>query len=1158
VVPASTITDRNGNQITKTAGGYQDALGREVISFTSNFNIVDSNASANTYPNPNPYTYEDFISIPGLGSITADGGTGSAIVHWKYNNPTFPVSGSVLFGSTNNTTSSIWGNTIPYAHCDNVDGGLDPTLTGAPAVPSAIPYPAISQIDIPSANGIQSYTFQYEPLYGHISRINFPDGGYVNYTWGLNLQSTASNQQYFVNESNPAEGQGVVGMPFMVQATCVIHLDLPAITERDVSYDGSSVALRQTFSYSTTWSSMSQWSSKTTTVWTYDLTKANPGTPVSVTTYTYGYVPADTAPFTTQSWLANQVPVEQKIVYADGNGNTLKTVYDTWLNSTTKLGEQTVLANGQGNAVERCYDANEQVTNVYEFGFQSQGAKPSDPLCYSNSIPISTATSLYSSQSLKTSSIGPLLRQTTTSYSPFFNSHFAPNYQSNAGWAQTTHIVNAPQIITVADGSGNPLKKTTFTYPTVAPNTSGAMGLASLPVVVNPATISACPPNETGCPCPQGNQVNTSAPCLTGNIGTMTQVSNNGGSPTTKYTWWDTGLLDVKTDPNNNPTTYSYNDTPYPSSFSTTNYDYDCKGAGPIHSDYAYLTSVTDALGYTKNFAWDYCSGLLTKATDENSKTTYYQYSDLLGRLTQVYYPDNPSTPTSGGNPSINVAYIDSPYSPSTNCTPNSTGTPNYTVTTLSTPNPSAVKETAFDGMGHALRTILTSDPSGADCVDTTYDGLGRVASVTNPYRAGDSPVGVTKYTYDALGRKIVQTQQDNTILKWCYDGIPATNPICHGFLGTNPKVPVGTWVDSADENGNDWQRNSNGLGQMTVVMEPGGTSQATPGLAPSMETDYAYDPLNNLLGVAQWGGSSNNSSNARLRSFSYDNLSQLLSALNPETGTVNYSYDLDGNVTSKTDARGISTSYQYDPLNRVISKTYPTDTSGTPISCFQYDTSSIPGATSGAAGNMIGRLSNAWIQATTTSCSGTAPNYAPATGSYLTLRSILAYDAMGRIQSENQYTPATIPSNTPYGLQYTYDLMGNLLTSTSGAGPGGTSLGTPFAFTYLYDGASHLATLQSSGTTNYVTGAANGFPQTLFNAQSGTAICPGSTFSPAAYTAFGGLQNATYGNCVLNLNRSYDALRLRLISEVDNGTGVTPGTSGSAAVTITGQEQSQ
>ena len=146
----------------------------------------------------------------------------------------------------------------------------------------------------------------------------------------------------------------------------------------------------------------------------------------------------------------------------------------------------------------------------------------------------------------------------------------------------------------------------------------------------------------------------------------------------------------------------------------------------------------------------------------------------------------------------------------------------------------------------------------------------------------------------------------------------------------------------------------------------------------------------------------------------------------------------------------------------------------------------------------------------------------------------------MGRILSENQYTPATIASNTPYALQYTYDLMGNLWTSTSGAGPGGTPsnpFGTPLAFTNLYNGASRLLTLQSSWTNGSL------YPALLF-------------LSPT-YAAFGGLQNATYGNGVLNLNRSYD-VRMRLISEVDNGTGITPGTSGSAAVTITGQEQSQ
>jgi YD repeat-containing protein len=44
---------------------------------------------------------------------------------------------------------------------------------------------------------------------------------------------------------------------------------------------------------------------------------------------------------------------------------------------------------------------------------------------------------------------------------------------------------------------------------------------------------------------------------------------------------------------------------------------------------------------------------------------------------------------------------------------------------------------------------------------------------------------------------------------------------------------------------------------------------------------------------------------NWRTRTFGYNSLSQLLTASNPESGTISYTYDNDGVVTSKQDARG-------------------------------------------------------------------------------------------------------------------------------------------------------------------------------------------------------------------------------------------------------------
>lgn len=43
-------------------------------------------------------------------------------------------------------------------------------------------------------------------------------------------------------------------------------------------------------------------------------------------------------------------------------------------------------------------------------------------------------------------------------------------------------------------------------------------------------------------------------------------------------------------------------------------------------------------------------------------------------------------------------------------------------------------------------------------------------------------------------------------------------------------------------------------------------------------------------------------------RNFAYNSLSRLVSAQNPESGTIQYSYDANGNLTQKTDARGVAT----------------------------------------------------------------------------------------------------------------------------------------------------------------------------------------------------------------------------------------------------------
>jgi hypothetical protein len=129
-------------------------------------------------------------------------------------------------------------------------------------------------------------------------------------------------------------------------------------------------------------------------------------------------------------------------------------------------GEQTVLDNGQGITSLRCYDANEQVTNLYEYGFQSEGSKPADPSCASSS-------------GLTVSAIGPLKRRSATAYHNFI------------GGTPSTHIVSEPDSVTVYDGSGNQIQQASFAYDVNSVVASGAAtGLVGPPGACGNAACS--------------------------------------------------------------------------------------------------------------------------------------------------------------------------------------------------------------------------------------------------------------------------------------------------------------------------------------------------------------------------------------------------------------------------------------------------------------------------------------------------------------------------------------------------------------------------------------------------------------------------------------------------------------------------------------------
>jgi RHS repeat-associated protein len=390
---------------------------------------------------------------------------------------------------------------------------------------------------------------------------------------------------------------------------------------------------------------------------------------------------------------------------------------------------------------------------------------------------------------------------------------------------------------------------------------------------------------------------------------------------------------------------------------------------------------------------YDFNTGLLTTFTDENSQQYIYSYDALMLRLAQGNNPD-------GGETIFN--YPD-PLTVTRQRLITGTTFDSYTV--------------KFDGLGRPIQTQQVT-PSGIALTDTIYDAVGRTSTVSNPYYQGsnhstDPTYGITTTQYDALSRVIKTIKQDSSFTTVTYTDNCTT---------------------AVDESGKSRKSCADAFGRMTTVYEdPRGLNY---------ETDYQYDTLNNLLRIDQKGSSPTDSSQWRTRLFTYDSLSRIITALNPEAGTTCYGiwsggncingYDSNSNLLKKTDAKNIIVSYTYDNLNRLTDKTY---SDGTPNASYRYDYSSYLGQTFAFP---IGR------QVAATSANNTVESFA-------------SFDAMGRVVSTVQCNPGVTQCNT---FTAAYDKLGDL-----------TTLGYPqngFSVTYVYDTAARLTSATDSNGVIY------------------------------------------------------------------------------------------
>src|SRR5256714_1992164 len=596
------------------------------------------------------------------------------------------------------------------------------------------------------------------------------------------------------------------------------------------------------------------------------------------------------------------------------------------------------------------------------------------------------------------------------------------SYVDSSNWingvdytSDPVHLISLPLTKTIYDGSGNQVTQTTSEYDNYAGDNLHAQ-------LQDYALVSG-----------HDFSYNTSK-VTRGNLTGIGHWLNSPAPARTIYSYPRYDILGnvVSTrDPKGNVVSISYSDD-----FG----DGSNPGSGtnnPTTPTYAFPTLITspppnpNEPQQTARSQYDFSTGLLTGFLDRNNVKTQTIYDDPF---------DRPIIVKSALGINGLETHARMYYAPSTVYNISLTNNDVLTTTDQNTLDDAVLKSwTRTDGFGRTTQAWTRTPEADTEAV-TVYDGLGRKRQVSNPFRPSLSEGALyTTTNYDLAGRVASVITPDNAVVTSAYSG---------------------NTVTVTDQAGKARKSVSDALGRLTSVYEdPNGLSY---------QTSYAYDTLDDLTTVTQ---------GVQTRSFTYDSLKRLQSAVNPESGTVTYSYDDNGNLTQKTDARNVSSTYVYDALNRVKSRSY---SDSTPAVNYSYDTVGVAYAK--------GRLTQVSSSVSATAYGG--------------------YDAMGRVLSSTQTT-----DSQSYNFGYTYDLTGALKTETYPSGR---------VVTDVYDSAGRLMSVTGSGNKTY----ANSFSYTAHGAASalklGNNLWEHTSFNSRLQPTEIGLGTSSIDSSTLKLNYDY------------------------------------
>jgi YD repeat-containing protein len=293
------------------------------------------------------------------------------------------------------------------------------------------------------------------------------------------------------------------------------------------------------------------------------------------------------------------------------------------------------------------------------------------------------------------------------------------------------------------------------------------------------------------------------------------------------------------------------------------------------------LQSVTDARGTTLSYTYDGAGNIASVTNTALNQTTYYQNYDAHGQPARIQRPDG----------TVVTRTFDTRGRMATRTDPS--GTTQYAydgagrVTSITAPDGSW-KSFAYDTAGllssisnnRGETTTITRDASGTETQRAIYSSASALS-------------GVATRQIDAVGRvaSIVDSRNYKTQFRYAGDGRPSgvTDP-----LNLTKSLQLDT------------------LNRSTAVTQPNTTAMIQAGAPATATSTHQYDTLNNHRSTTDTAGVST--------SYAYDSFNRRSGEVGADPGSISLQRNAAGDVTSYTDALGVTYNATRDAVGRITS----------------------------------------------------------------------------------------------------------------------------------------------------------------------------------------------------------------------------------------------